>query len=221
MFVLPCDAMLPGMTRAAPKEPAISGGPTAATRTSSAARTARERPWRLSSRWRRTTLVVHIVAAGAWIGIDVVVAVLVLAGWFSDDTEVRSLAYQALATFVVWPMLAAGLVSLVSGLVLGLGTKWGLLRYWWVAVKLGLNLVLCTLILVALRPGMDKVGAYGRDLRTGSPDPAEVSTLFFPPAVSLTTLTLAVVLAVFKPWGRIASRQRRERRADDDGSRRS
>jgi hypothetical protein len=209
MFAPTCDAMLPGMTRAAAKEPAMGGGSTTADRTARATRTSRDRPWRLSSRWRKTTLAVHVVSAGAWIGIDVIVAVLVLAGWFSADTEVRSLAYQALATFVVWPMLAAGLVSLVSGLVLGLGTKWGLLRYWWVAVKLGLNLVLCTLIVVALQPGMDEVGAYGRELATGSPDPAAVSTLFFPPAVSLTVLSLAVVLAVFKPWGRV----RRTRRA--------
>ncbi|MGH3660404.1 MAG: hypothetical protein ACRDTQ_00900 [Micromonosporaceae bacterium] len=152
-------------------------------------------------------MTLHIVSAGAWIGIDVVVAVLVLTGWFSDDLHVRSLAYQALATFVVWPMLTSGLVCLATGVVLGLGTKWGLLRYWWVAVKLVLNIVLCVLILVALQPGMAEVNEYGRHLLTGHTDvSAEVSSLFFPPAVSLTTLTLATVLAVFKPWGRIRSR---------------
>src|SRR5215207_828697 len=102
----------------------------------------------LSRRWRRATLILHIVAGGAWIGIDVMVAVLVWTGRFGADAEVRGLAYRALAAFVVWPMLTSGLVCLLTGVVLGLGTKWGLLRYWWVAVKLGLNLVLCTLILV-------------------------------------------------------------------------
>lgn len=92
---------------------------------------------------------------------------------------VRSLAYRALATFVVWPMLITGLVSLASGLVLGLGTPWGLLRYWWVAAKLALNLVLCTLILLVLQPGMDQVDRYGQDLLTGHPDPGRVATLFF------------------------------------------
>jgi hypothetical protein len=116
---------------------------------------------------------------------------------------VRSLAYRALATFVVWPMLVSGLVCLATGLILGLITRWGLLRYWWVVVKLVLNLVLCTLILVVLQPGMSQIDAYGRELLTGNPDPAGVSTLFFPPAVSLSTLTLATILAVVKPWGRI------------------
>jgi len=159
--------------------------------------------WKLSRRWRQATLVVHLVSAGAWIGIDVIVALLVLTGRFGGDVQIRSLAYQALAAFVVWPMLASGLVCLGTGLLLGLGSKWGLARYWWVLVKLVLNLVLCTLILVALQPGMAEVAQYGRDLVTGAPDPAAVSQLFFPPAVSLTALTFATVLGVAKPWGRI------------------
>lgn len=176
---------------------------TMTTRPGSAALQSRDRRPHLSRGWRKTTLVVHIVAAGAWIGIDVIVAVLVLTGWFSGDVAVRSLAYQALATFVVWPMLTAGLVCLATGLVLGLGSKWGLVRYWWVAVKLALNLLLCTLIVLVLQPGMDEVAGYGQQLLTGSPDPGAVSSLFFPPAVSLATLALATVLGVFKPWGRI------------------
>jgi hypothetical protein len=168
---------------------------------------------RLSRGWHKATLVLHIVSAGAWIGVDVIVAVLVLTGRFADDLALRSLAFQALATFVVWPMLASGLVSLATGLVLGLATTWGLLRYWWVAVKLALNLILCTLIVLVLRPGMDEVAAYGRDRLTGSPDPTAVSSLFFPPAVSLTTLTLATVLAVFKPWGRIRRRHTERNRS--------
>jgi hypothetical protein len=172
----------------------------------------RDRRPRLSRPWRRATLVLHIVAAGAWIGIDVIVAVLVFTGWFSDDVAVRSLAYRALATFVVWPMLTAGLLCLATGLVLGLGSVWGLLRYWWVAVKLALNLLLCTLIVLVLQPGMDAVDSYGNDLLTGDPDAGAVSTLFYPPAVSLSILVLATVLGVVKPWGRIgASRSRGDR----------
>jgi hypothetical protein len=159
--------------------------------------------WPLGRRTRQSVLVLHIVSAGAWIGIDVIVAVLVLTGWFGDDPGTRGLAYRALSEFVVWPMLTAGLVCLATGLLLGMATKWGLVRYWWVLVKLVLNLVLCTLVLVALQPGMGDVGAYGTELAAGAdPDPARVSDLFFPPAVSLTTLSIATVLAVMKPWGR-------------------
>ena len=171
------------------------------------------RPWRLGRTTRRTMLVVHILSAGAWVGIDVVVGVLVVSGWFTGDRAIRGLAYQALGVFAVGPMLTAGLVCLVSGIVLGLGSRYGLVRYWWVAVKLVMNVVLCVAIVFALRPGMGDLVEHGRALAAGRPSTLDVSTLFFPPAVSLTSLTVATVLAVVKPWGRIRpSRPRAARR---------
>lgn len=154
---------------------------------------------------RRALLVAHIVSAGAWIGIDVIVGVLVFAGWFSGTPATQGLAYQALGTFAVAPMLTSGLVCLASGVFLGLGTRFGLLRYWWVAVKLVMNVVLCVLIVILLQPGMAEVVEHGRILAAGRESPLDVSTLFFPPAVSLTALTVATILGVFKPWGRIRS----------------
>lgn len=159
--------------------------------------------WLLRPGLRKAVLVVHILSAAAWIGIDVMVAVLVAVGGLGDDPAVQGVAYQALGRFVVTPMLAAGLTCLASGLVLGLGSKWGLVRYWWVAVKLVLNVVLCTLIIVLLRPGMTEVRDAGEALAAGAPTTADLSGLFFPPAVSLTALTIAITLSVFKPWGRI------------------
>lgn len=160
----------------------------------------------MTTRTRKLWLVLHLLSAGAWIGIDVVVAVLVAVGRFGGSPERRGLAYQALGAFVVGPMLTSGLVCLVTGLVLGWFTKWGLLRYWWVAVKLVLNLILCTLIVVVLRPGMAEVSEYGAALSAGVPTSLDVGDLAFPPIVSLTTLSLATVLAVYKPWGRLRRR---------------
>lgn len=161
----------------------------------------------LSRGGRRALLVMHVLASGAWIGIDVIVAVLVGTGWFASDTGLRSLAYRALANFVVWPMLASGVLCLLTGLLLGLGTKWGLLRHWWVAVKLVLNVALCTLILAVLQPGMADLDAYGQDLLAGTAADDGMARLFFPPAVSLTCLALATTLAIVKPWGRIRTGQ--------------
>jgi hypothetical protein len=163
---------------------------------------------RLRPATRKLWLVLHLLSAGAWIGIDVLVAVLVAIGRLGASPAQRGLAYQALGSFVVWPMLASGLVCLVTGLVLGWYSRWGLVRYWWVAVKLGLNLALCTLILVLLQPGMPEVRAYGAALGAGVPAVLDVSNLVFPPIVSLTALTLATVLAVYKPWGAISRRAR-------------
>lgn len=164
------------------------------------ARTARPA---LGRRTRTLVLIVHILAASAWIGVDVVVAVLVGVGALAGDPALRGLAYQALAAFVVITEAAAAILTLASGVLLGLGTRWGLVRYWWVAVKLALNVLMVTLIFVLLQPSMGEVGDAGEALSSTGETGADLSFLAFPPAVSLGMLVLAVVLAVAKPWGRV------------------
>jgi hypothetical protein len=166
----------------------------------------RYRPWRLGARTRKGVLVVHIVSAGAWIGIDVVMGVVIFTALLAEDENTRALCYRALELFAVWPPFTTGLVCLASGVVLSLGTKWGLVRYWWVAIKLVLNILLTTLVLVALRPGVIEAAEQGRRFATGEPASLAVGDLIFPPIVSPTALLIAFVLAVFKPWGRIRKR---------------
>jgi len=166
---------------------------------------------RLTARGRQGWLTAHIVSAGAWIGIDVVLAVLVFTAMAANDPALESVCYQALRLFAVWPLPAAGLVCLGSGVVLGLGTRYGLVRYWWVAIKLGLNVVLTVLALVALRPAVDEAAVYGRALQAGLP--GVEPDLIFPPIVSPTCLVIAVLLSVYKPGGRIRRDPARSRSA--------
>jgi len=160
-------------------------------------------PFKLPSRPRKAVLTLHVLSSGAWIGIDVVFAVLVASAMASDDPHVDGVVYETVGRFLAAPMLVMGLVSLVTGLLLGLGTKYGLLRYWWVAVKLVINVVLVALVLVLLMPGMDDVRADGAALLAGGSPAVDVSKLVMPPIVSLVALTVATVLSVFKPWGRL------------------
>jgi hypothetical protein len=167
----------------------------------------------LGARTRKGFLVAHVASAGTWIGIDVVMGVLVFTALVGEE-ETRALCYRALELFAVWPLIATGLVCLASGVVLGLGTKWGLIRYWWVAVKLALNVALVALVPVALRPQVIEKAEQGRRFVAEEPASLAVGDLIFPPIVSPTLLLLAFVLAVFKPWGPI-----RERRAPKRGTR--
>ena len=165
--------------------------------------------WRLDSRTRKGVLVVHIVSAGAWIGIDVVMAVFVFTVLLTNDDNIKALCYQALGLFAVWPLITTGLVCLASGGVLSLGTKYGLVRYWWVAIKLALSILLVVLVPVALRPEVMKMAEQGRRFMSGESASLAVGNLIFPPIVSPTLLLVAFVLAVFKPWGLIRKRQSR------------
>ena len=153
-------------------------------------------------RTRKGVLVAHIVAAGAWIGLDVMLGVLVFTPLLTADPAVAALCYQAMP-LLFWPILVSGLTSLATGVVLGMGTHHGLVRHWWVLVKLVLNVVLTALVLVLLGPAMDDAAHAGRRLAAGLPVDVDLSSLVFPPLVSGTSLVVATVLAVYKPWGRV------------------
>ena len=90
---------------------------------------------RLGKQTRKAVLVTHIVSAGAWIGLDVAMAAIVFTALGTDDVALKALCYQALERFVYWPIFASSVICLASGVVLGLGTSFGLTRYWWVAIR--------------------------------------------------------------------------------------
>ena len=169
-----------------------------------APRTAPTSGFRLSRRVRRGLLAVHILCGVGWMGADVLLAILVLTGRLSDDGATVAAAYTAIRLVIppAVPVLASGM--LVTGVLLGLGTKWGLVQWWWVFVKLMIGIVLTVLVFVALVPGAlsipegltgtadavrDTVGRAGEDL-------------MFPPFVSIAALAFALALSVYKPWSR-------------------
>jgi hypothetical protein len=171
----------------------------------------RRRPWRLSPSARKLTLTIHIITAIGWIGVDFVLFVFALTGLTTDDPSTLATCYLAIEMFAVVLLVPLGVLSLASGLLLGWGSKYGIFRYHWVLWKLLLNLVLTTLVIVLLRPGVNEAA----DLVAGSPGtiPDELdqsrANLIFPPVVSITALTFATVLAVYKPWGRTKYGRRR------------
>ena len=62
--------------------------------------------------------------------------------------------------------------------------------------------MLSSLILVLLRPGVYEIAERGRAIQSGGTDVIGVGDLAFPPVVSTTLVLVAIVLSVFKPWGR-------------------
>ena len=58
--------------------------------------------------------------------------------------------------------------------VLGLGSRWGVLRYWWVAAKLAISLVLLTLVVVSLRFEVADQAARAKRLAVDTSGPPEL-----------------------------------------------
>jgi uncharacterized membrane protein len=148
-------------------------------------------------------LIAHIASAGAWLGVDVAMGVLIVTAMTTDEPRTLAFSLQALELVSIWPLLACGLLCLLSGIVLGLGSRWGLLRFWWVAVKLVLNLVLSGLVLVSLRAEVSEQAGLARRAASGEVVTFDLSNLIYPPTVSPALLLVAIALSVIKPWGRI------------------
>jgi len=49
-------------------------------------------------------LVVHILSASAWFGMDIVLGIVVFTAIFSDSAATKSLCYRALELFAIWPL---------------------------------------------------------------------------------------------------------------------
>lgn len=84
-------------------------------------------------------------------------------------------------------------------------TPWGLLKYWWVAIKLAITTALTAAVLFVLAPKLgvaaDTVSGPVPRLLTN----AERLPLVLAPAVASTLAVVNVVLAVFKPRWRLRS----------------
>src|SRR5690242_16765732 len=93
---------------------------------------------RLSPRVYKAVLTAHIVASGAWLGVFVGKLALGIAAVAASDPAVAGARYDAMNVLTpAFPVTAIG--TIVTGVLLSLGTKWGLLRHYWVATKLVLT----------------------------------------------------------------------------------
>lgn len=151
---------------------------------------------------RRALLIVHVASSVGWLGVSFTMLTLGLAGRFGGTDRSTEGAYWAAHVFVDVLVIPLSLVSLVSGIVLGLRTRWGLVRHKWVVTKLTLTLITVGLGLFSLRPGV--MAAYRESGPGGDPGAlADAGTgLLYAGSVSTTTYLFVTAISILKPWGR-------------------
>ncbi|MFF1732600.1 DUF2269 family protein [Streptomyces sp. NPDC058247] len=146
---------------------------------------------------RRATLVVHVTSSACWLGLTLgLVALTVTAITTGSDPMVEG-ACRAMKVFTDWLVIPLALLTLLSGLLLSLGTPWGLARHRWVYAKFWLTLATTAASIFALRPGVNAAVAA---VTAGTPLPRP-SDLVAGTIVSLTAYLFMTVISVLKPWG--------------------
>lgn len=164
----------------------------------------------MSPRLRKLALTAHVAVSVGWLGAVAAVLALAIAAVTSADTAIVRAAYLAMDVSAGYALVPLSLASLATGVVMGLGTRWGLLTHYWVIFKLVLN-VLASVVLLAFTSTLATLASVAAQPEWTT---AALAQLRGPGVVihavgALAVLLAATVLSVYKPrgttaWGRPA-----------------
>src|SRR5262245_36434284 len=151
---------------------------------------------------RKFALTAHITLSVGWLGAVAGFLALAVAGLTSHDAQLVRGLYLAMGVTGSYVIVPLCLASLLTGLVLSLGTRWGLFRHYWVMTKFLLTIV-STLILFGFMQTLRHIGALAADTTMSI---NELRNLSQSPVLhsggGLLVLLVNTMLSVYKPWGR-------------------
>ncbi|MEK6986214.1 MAG: DUF2269 domain-containing protein [Candidatus Thermoplasmatota archaeon] len=149
---------------------------------------------------RRLWLSMHIVSSVGWIGAVMAFIVLDVATVTSANVGVLRGAYISMDLITRWAIIPLALTSFVTGLVVALGTKWGLFRHYWVAVSLVLTAA-STIVLYVQVPLIGRRAAMAADLATSDATIQDLGNLLLHSIGGTIVLLIIMVLNIYKPRG--------------------
>ncbi|MGO0578195.1 hypothetical protein [Ornithinimicrobium panacihumi] len=154
--------------------------------------------WQLSRSWRKAWLLTHVITSVGWLGAgatNLVLAVSVMQGQGSAPGV--GYAYQTIHLIDAWIVIPAAFAALISGIVLSLGTPWGLFRHWWVVAKLVLTLAVILFSTFGLGVWVEM-----SQPAAGPSDPTRYTSAITTGAcMNMLALTGMTALSIYKPKG--------------------
>jgi hypothetical protein len=167
---------------------------------------------RLSTRWRKALLITHVVSSVGWLGADAVLLLLTATGLSAPSTllgldvgPVDPVLYPAAWFVGIGLLTPLSLAAWLSGVGMSVWTRWGLVRHWWVVVKLASTTVMLGAMLLVLLPSLH---AAAQNAITRSLADQDRRQLVVAPTVACLLLLANTVISVYKPWGRARKHRR-------------
>jgi len=149
---------------------------------------------------RKFALAIHLTTSVGWIGAVVGYLALDVTVAISGDPSAVRAAWIAMDLVVSWAIVPMAFASLVTGLVMALGTRWGLFRHWWVLISFLLTVGATGVLLSETRVIADGAAMAADPATSADALLALPGTL--PHSVGGLVVLLAVqVLNVYKPNG--------------------
>jgi hypothetical protein len=154
----------------------------------------------MTPRLRKVALAAHITLAVGWIGAVAGYIALDVTAVTSQDAQTLRAAYLAMELIVWYVIVPLALASLLTGLVMSLGTKWGLLRHYWVLISLLLTII-ATVVLLAETQTISYFADIAADPTTSSGDLRALGSTLVHSVGGTVVLLVILVLNVYKPRG--------------------
>jgi Predicted integral membrane protein (DUF2269) len=144
----------------------------------------------LSSSLRKVVLTLHIIVSVGLLGDSAGYLAVAIRGATATDPAIAAASFQMLRMFSFVFGIPLSFAALLTGLLLGFGTRWGVFRYPWVTTKLLLIVSIIAVGALVLNGGMNAM-LTGRGGAEGQ--------LIAGAAYDVVALTTATALGVFKP----------------------
>lgn len=149
---------------------------------------------------RKLMLSLHLTVSVGWIGAVAAYLAFDISAAVSDDPQTLRTAYLGMDLIVASVVVPLAVASLLTGLVMSLGTRWGLFRHYWVLISLMLTVFAIVVLLAETRT----VGAYAdiaADPSTSIEALRGIGSTLFHSVGGLVVLSVILVLNVYKPRG--------------------
>jgi hypothetical protein len=147
---------------------------------------------------RKFTLATHLTCSVGWIGAVVSYLALGISAATSTDIQTVRAAWIAMEMTGWFAIVPLAVGALLTGLVLSLGTPWGLFRHYWVVISLVLTM-LATVVLVLHMPSVTATAQLARVVPPSQPGHLGGDLLH--PGIGLLVLLAITWLNVYKPQG--------------------
>ena len=154
----------------------------------------------LSPPLRQAALAVHLTVSVGWIGAAAAYLALDVAASSSSDAATLRAAYLGMGLVAGSVIVPLAVAALVTGLVVSLGTKWGLLRHWWVLVSLSLT-VFAGVVLVVETGTIASYAAVAADPSASDAELRGLGSTLVHSIGGTLVLVVVLVLNVYKPSG--------------------
>ena len=163
---------------------------------------------------RKLVLAAHITLSVGWVGAVAAYIALDVTTVSSQDLLTLRVAYLGMNVIVGTVIVPLAAASLLTGVVISLGTRWGLFRHYWVLVSLVLTIV-ATVVLVVETRTISHMAAIAADPATTVDDLRALGSTLVHSVGGTVVLLAILVLNVYKPAGvtRYGWRKQQEERA--------